>query len=139
MPSSCKECVLTHAPRCSCCAFLCVPCPAVLCSVPDGNAVTDLPSLTVEEMATKQLPRTSTATGFALLQLQRGQVVVAVEDLSTATDWQIKAYQCLKLLMPLNNSAVTPETLDFAVYNYYCDKVVSADCWAVPSCKCNFK
>jgi hypothetical protein len=73
-------------------------------------------------------PRTGTATGFALLQLQRGQVVVAVEELSTAADWQIKAYQCLKLLLPMYNNAVTPETLDFAVFHYYTDKVVSNDC-----------
>jgi hypothetical protein len=101
-------------------------CLAALCCGSDAAASTELPTLTVIEGGTSTSPRTSTATGFALLQLQRGQVAVTVEELSTAPDWQIKAYQCLKLLMPLYNQAVCPETLDFAVFRYYGSQDVSA-------------
>jgi hypothetical protein len=75
------------------------------------------------------------AAGFALLQLQRGQVVVAPEDLSTAPEWQIKAYQLLKLLLPMTTSAVTPEALDFTVFHYFSESVVStvAACCVVSS------
>jgi hypothetical protein len=59
--------------------------------------------------------------GFALLQLQRGQIVVAADELSTAADWQVKAYHSLKLLLPLYCSQVVPETLDYIMHSYYTD------------------
>lgn len=92
-----------------------------------------LPELSLGSMSGYQ--RTRVAAGFALLQLQRGQVVVAPEDLSTAPEWQIKAYQLLKMLLPMTTSAVTPEALDFTVFYYFSASVVStvAACCVVSS------
>lgn len=81
-----------------------------------------LPELSLGSMSGYQ--RARVAAGFALLQLQRGQVVVAPEDLSTAPEWQIKAYQLLKMLLPMTTSAVTPEALDFTVFHYFLDESV---------------
>lgn len=63
--------------------------------------------------------RTSVAAGFALLQLARGTIKVAPEDLSYAPEWVVKAYQMLKVLLPLNHAAARPEMLDHMIYNFY--------------------
>jgi hypothetical protein len=81
--------------------------------------VAALPGLVLDQIASDN--RSTVAAGFALLQLQRGQIVVTAEDLSTAPDWQVKAYQCLKLLLPLYYSGVAPNHLDFLIYVYFND------------------
>jgi hypothetical protein len=59
------------------------------------------------------------ANGFALVQLQRRQVGVSRQALSAAPDWAVKAYQCLKVLLPSHSNAVTPDSLDFVVFHYF--------------------
>jgi hypothetical protein len=63
--------------------------------------------------------RLAVATGFALLQLQRGTTRVTTEDLSYAPDWLVKAYQMLKMLLPLASTCVHPDKLDVLVFNYF--------------------
>jgi hypothetical protein len=88
------------------------------------GSVSVLPELSLGFLS--GLQKTRVAMGFALLQLQRGQIVVAAEDLSTAPDWQIKAYQLLKVLLPVASGTVQPENMDIAVFYYFNDIAVSS-------------
>lgn len=97
---------------CLCCCCCC--CADALPSV------VPLPGLTLDQIP-GDASRCKLAAGFALLQLQRGQIVVTAEDLSTAPDWQVKAYQSLKLLLPMSYSGVAPDHLDFVIYSYFND------------------
>lgn len=80
-----------------------------------------LPGLVLDQIVDN---RSKLAAGFALLQLQRGQIVVTAEDLSTAPDWQVKAYQSLKLLLPLFYGGALADPLDFVIFNYFNDPSV---------------
>lgn len=79
-------------------------------------ATTLLPELSLSSSNASN--RVHIATGFALLQLQRGQILVAADDLSTAPDWQVQAYQLLKVLLPMSNGAVEPENLDYMIFAF---------------------
>lgn len=100
--------------------------PVCRCVADVLPSVTTLPELSLDKMAATSRPHV--AAGFALLQLQRNQIVVGVEDLSTAPDWQVKAYQCLKVLLPMMNSNVMPDHLDFVIFHYF-SEVVSFRFW----------
>lgn len=78
-----------------------------------------LPGLSLDKIPYNR--RTYIAGGFALLQLQRNQIVVAADDLSIAADWQVKAYHSLKLMLPLQCPQVVPESLDQVIFHYYLD------------------
>lgn len=85
-----------------------------------------LPGLALDQILGSD--RAKLATGFALLQLQRGQIVVTAEDLSTAPDWQVKAYRSLKLLLPLYFSGPLADSLDVIVFDYFNDPSLVSCC-----------
>lgn len=105
---------------------LLLPSPYICCVVVAAEAPVvsgTLPGLDLDSLYAQG--RSSTSNGFALLQLQRGKVAVTPEELSYAPDWVIKAYQCLKLLLPASTSAVHPEQLDYVAYYYFAEGPVS--------------
>lgn len=68
--------------------------------------------------------RLSNATGFALLQLQRGEVPADWQQLSETPPWVVLAYHTLKLCMPgAGGREVTPQ--DYVTFNFWGSEMVS--------------